>query len=267
MKKILIVILIMSSLSIYSAPKSDLWNYWQKSDNTNNTKINHDQWSVFLSKYIKTNKGLNLVDYKSVNKKDLQDLNSYINSLENLSISKYNKVNQKVYWINLYNALTVKIILDNYPVNSILDIKLSGLFKVGPWDKKLLTIEGNKVSLNDIEHRILRPIWKDKRIHFALNCASIGCPELQTTAFTVLNVEELLKRSEQNFIQSPRGLEVTSKSILLSSIFKWYSVDFGKNESQILEYLSRIKGIELSTFKGKKVKYQYNWDLNEYQEI
>ena len=100
---------------------------------------------------------------------------------------------QLAYWINLYNALTVKVILDHYPVKSILDIDISpGWFSIGPWGKKLVAVEGVEISLDDIEHRILRPIWRDPRIHYALNCAAVGCPNLLREAFTGATAEVLL---------------------------------------------------------------------------
>ncbi len=116
-----------------------------------------------------------------------------------------------------YNALTVKVILDNYPVKSIRDIDISpGLLNDGPWDAKLLTIEGKEVSLNDIEHRILRPIFLDNRIHYAVNCASSGCPNLQPEAFTVENTEELLDRGAREYIAHERGVKISKNRLVVS---------------------------------------------------
>ena len=107
--------------------------------------------------------------------------------MSDLTITDYNKKEQLAYWINLYNSLTIKVVLEHYPVKSIKEIKLSGIFKPGPWKKELVIIEGKKLSLDNIEHDILRPIWKDNRVHYAVNCASIGCPNLQNSAFTAKN--------------------------------------------------------------------------------
>ena len=132
---------------------------------------------------------MNRLRYGDVTKTDKGALDGYIARLEKLPISAHGRNAQKAYWINLYNALTVKVVLDHFPVKSIKDISLSsglfgGLFGGGPWEAKLATVEGEKVSLDDIEHRILRPIWRDNRVHYAVNCASIGCPNLQAEPFT-----------------------------------------------------------------------------------
>lgn len=116
------------------------------------------------------------------------------------------------------------------------------------------------MSLNDIEHRILRPIWQDKRIHYAVNCASLGCPNLSAKTFTSDNTQSLLKQAELNFISSSKGVNMTNGKLELSSIYDWYEVDFG-GEQGVLEYLSRFKPEIQQT--NKKPSYQYNWALNE----
>lgn len=133
-------------------------------------------------------------------------------------------------------------------------------FSFGPWDQDILTINGQELSLNDIEHRILRPIWQDKRIHYAVNCASLGCPNLSAKTFTSDNTQSLLKQAELNFISSSKGVNMTNGKLELSSIYDWYEVDFG-GEQGVLEYLSRFKPEIQQT--NKKPSYQYNWALNE----
>lgn len=129
-----------------------------------------------------------LFRYAEVTKEDKTLLNDYLDQLSKLDPREFNRQEQYAYWVNLYNALTVKLILDNYPVASI--TKLGGLFSFGPWDEKVFTVAGQTLTLNDIEHRILRPIWKDPRTHYAVNCASLGCPNLQSQAFTAQNTEQ-----------------------------------------------------------------------------
>lgn len=139
-------------------------------------------------------------------------------------------------------------------------------FRPGPWNEKLVTIEGQAVSLNDIEHRILRPIWQDPRIHFAVNCASIGCPNLLSEAFTAQNLETLLEKAARDYLAHPRGLDFGEKSLTLSKIFDWYQVDFGNNESETLKTLSRWLPVgtaeRLKAYNGR-IKYQYDWALNQ----
>ena len=148
-------------------------------------------------------------------------------------VSSLNRGEQLAYWINFYNALTVQVILDHYPTDSILDIKISpGFFSIGPWDKKLVTVEGEELSLNDMEHRILRPIWRDPRIHYGVNCASIGCPNLLTTAYTADNVDGLLTENAVAYVNHPRGASLQNGALTVSSIYDWFEEDFGGNEDR-----------------------------------
>src|SRR5262249_41077384 len=147
-------------------------------DPASTAHIDHCAWSAFLQKYLVVGE-INRLRYASVTAEDRQHLGSYVDGLGSLPISRYDRREQLAYWINLYNALTVRLVLDHYPVHSIRDIDISpGFLASGPWDKDLIAVEGERLSLNDIEHRILRPIWNDARLHYVLNCAALGCPNL-----------------------------------------------------------------------------------------
>ncbi len=166
----------------------------------------------------------------------------------------------------LYNALTVKVVLDHYPVDGIRDIDFSpGLFADGPWDKKLVEIEGEDVSLNDIEHRILRPIWRDPRIHYAVNCASIGCPNLQPTAFTAANTDALLAAAAQAYVNHPRGARVEGGKLIVSSIYVWFQEDFGGNDAGVISHLRRYAdpGLRSRLSRIERIgDHFYDWSLN-----
>lgn len=254
----------------YAAPKADLWSKWQAHDEKSSQKIDHSPWQSFLDTYLKTDhpSGVNRVDYKAVSKADKLQLESYLNQLATLKISDFNRQQQKAFWINFYNALTVKVILDHYPVKSILDIDISpGIFSNGPWDAKLTEIEGSKVSLNDMEHRILRPIWKDNRIHYVVNCASIGCPNLSPQAFKGENNEQLLDKAARDYINHPRGVNWIDKDdVEASSIFDWYAVDFGDDEEKVVQHWLRYAEpdlkMKLQAFEGD-IDYDYDWNLNQ----
>ena len=140
------------------------------------------------------------------------------------------------YWINFYNALTVEVILENYPVESIRDIK-SGLFSSGPWGAELVRVEGHDLSLDDIEHEILRPIWKDKRIHYAVNCASISCPNLARTAYTEQQHRRICWSRAPGTISTARAACASKDGeIIASKLYSWYDDDFG-NEQDLLAHL------------------------------
>lgn len=168
------------------APNADLWERWSAHNPANSERIDHSAWNDFLSRYVVPGPNDSTrVRYAGVTPADRAALDQYLEALGEISISRHARDAQLAYWINLYNALTVQVVLDNYPVSSILKINISpGFFSIGPWGKKLVLVEDEEVSLDDIEHRILRPIWRDPRIHYAVNCASIGCPNLIDTAYT-----------------------------------------------------------------------------------
>jgi len=260
---------ILSTSEVGAAPSPELWARWQVHTPESKTMIDHDSWSRLLKKYLVTDhpSGIHRFRYGSVSAADAGNLAQYVERLEKTPVSSLNRDEQKAYWVNLYNALTVKVILDHYPVKSITDIDISpGFFSNGPWDARLLSIEGEKVSLNDIEHRILRPIFKDNRLHYALNCASLGCPNLQPVAFTAANTEDLLEVGARAYINSPRGARMFNGDLRVSSIYKWFQIDFGGSERGVIDQLTRYAdpGLAkvLQTYDGR-VRYDYDWALNE----
>ncbi len=251
-----------------SAPKPDLWPRWEANDAKSATIVDHAAWGAFLQKYLVTNhpSGINRVRYGAVTPEDRRSLDGYVARLSSVRVAGLNRTEQKAYWINLYNALTVRVILERYPVKSIRDIRLGGLFSSGPWDAKLVTVEGEKVSLNDIEHRILRPIWRDNRIHFAVNCASIGCPNLAAEPFTAATTERLLDEAARAYVNHPRGVSVAGGRLTASSIYDWYQADFDGSEEGVLRHFRAYAAPALATalaVVSGSFRYRYDWSLNE----
>ena len=258
----------MALLAIFGAPQSDLWPKWQKHDAASAQKIDHSAWDKLLKRYLVAPhpSGIHRVRYGLVAPEDRKALKSYLENLQSLPISAYNRAEQKAYWINLYNALTVEIVLSRYPIESIRDIGISpGLFSRGPWDAKLLSIESEKLSLNDIEHRILRPIWQDARVHYGVNCASLGCPNLQPAAFTAENTENLLERGAKEYVNHPRGVAVRNRKLRVSSIYVWFREDFGGNADDLMEhwreYADGALADALRSYSGG-LEHEYDWRLN-----
>ena len=260
--------LLLSSI-LGAAPKADLWPRWNRHDAASTVRVDHSAWDRFLNRYLEVDhpSGINRIRYADVTAGDRRQLDSYIERLQGTPVSRLNREEQMAYWINLYNAATIRVILDHYPVSSITKIDLSsGLFSRGPWEAKLLEVEGEEISLNDIEHRILRPIWKDPRVHYAVNCASMGCPNLQNRAYTAANLEVLLDRGAREYVNHPRGVSVEGKKLVLSSIYDWFQEDFDGSEEGVLRHLRRHAAPELATeldnYSGR-VGYAYDWSLNE----
>jgi hypothetical protein len=256
-----------SSLEVLFAPRSELWPRWQAHDAAATAEIDHTPWDRLLGRYLTAVPGgVNSFAYDKVSPEDRIALDAYVAGLAGFAISGANKARQRAYWINLYNALTVQLVLSHFPVASIRDIDISpGLFGYGPWDKTLIQIEGEALSLNDIEHRILRPIWRDPRVHYGLNCASIGCPNLQPLAFTAENSEALLEAAARAYVNHPRGVEVLDGELVVSSIYAWFAEDFGTSDAQVISHLVRYAEPDLAGVLGRISEiddHRYDWTLN-----
>jgi hypothetical protein len=262
----------------YSAPKADLLERWEAHDPESSIAVDHRTWDALLDKYLAVpdpssgTPGINRFRYGAVTTLDRTALEIYLDDLQAIKVSSLNRPEQLAYWINLYNALTVNTILKHYPVGSIRDIDISpGLFSNGPWDAKLLQVEKQKISLNDIEHRILRPIWQDPRIHYAVNCAALGCPDLQDRAFVPEHIDRMLDEAAVGYINHPRGVGFDDKGgLTLSSIYRWFGEDFGEDVEEVLEHIRQYASDDLKEkipTEGKvKVKYRYDWSLNDAEE-
>ena len=252
----------------FAAPKSLLWDYWLPNNPESIEKVDHSPWDLFLRTYIVQGEdSINRVAYGKVSKADHKALKNYITGLSHIHVLKLNRAEQQAYWINLYNALTIDVILDHYPVKSIRDIDISpGWFSDGPWGEKLLRVEGVEITIDDIEHRILRPIWKDPRIHYAVNCAAIDCPNLQIEAFTAENTEKLLDKGAREYINHKRGVTTKDKKLKVSSIYKWFISDFGVNDEGVINHLKEHANpelrIKLEGMKGIS-GHDYDWALND----
>ena len=246
---------------------------WDASDENSVARIDHSAWQEILNDYLRIHdSGVNRFDYGALKAHagDFAKLASYLASLQSLDPRDYSRAEQKAYWINFYNALTVQVVADAYPVKSIKDISESllgslGIFG-GPWDDVHAKVAGRDLTLNNIEHGILRPIWRDNRIHYAVNCASYGCPNLCPTAFTADNAEELLEAGARAYVNHPRGVEFMDDDfIVISSIYKWYAADFGGTEKSVIEHLVKYADKALATRLRKfawSVDYEYDWSLN-----
>ena len=249
------------------APKPELWERWAAHVPGATARVDHAAWDAFLRAHVQVAAmGLNRVDYGAVPAADRQALDAYVAMLAGTPVSSLDLPEQFAYWVNFYNALTVKVVLDHYPVRSIRDIDISpGLFADGPWKRKLVTVEGEGLSLDDMEHRILRPIWRDPRIHYAVNCASVGCPNLQPEAFTAANADRLMEAGAKAYINDPRGVSFGAEGAVASKIYLWFQVDFGDTDAGVLEHMRRYAAPELAArLAGVRefADFAYDWTLN-----
>lgn len=264
----LVVVALLAFAAPWPAQAGAAWERWLAHDPRGTVRVDHGAWSRFLASYLVMGRdGITRVAYARVTPADRAALAAYLDRLAATPISGARRDEQRAFWIDLYNALTVKVVLDHYPVGSIRDIDISpGLFADGPWGAKLVTVEGVALSLDDIEHRILRPIWKDPRLHYALNCASLGCPNLMPQAFTAANTERLLETAARAYVNHPRGARVVEGRLTVSSLYRWYAEDFGGSDAGVIAHLRRyargplaraLAGVRQISGDG------YDWSLND----
>lgn len=221
-------------------------------------------YAKFLTKYIAENDGINFVAYGDVSPEDKAMLTAYVASLETRGVEGLSRDEQMAFWFNLYNAKTIEVILDAYPISSIRKL---GTFNSGPWDDKNMNVAGfGEMSLNDVEHKTLRANWDEPRIHYAVNCASFGCPNLKASPWTAANLEADLVKAATDYINHPRGFRAENGKIIASKIFNWYKEDFGGDQAGILAHARQYAQGDLKTALNAATRinsFEYNWNLNE----
>jgi hypothetical protein len=203
---------------------------------------------------------------------DLAALEAWIAAAAQLRPSSMARNEAYAHWANLYNALTLKVVLERYPVASIKDIRSTGVpfdpkGYFGPWRTKLVTVEGKRMSLDDIEHETMRPTFRDPRVHYAVNCASIGCPNLRPRAWRAATLEAELNEAAADFVNHPRGATVRADGrLVVSSIFTWFREDFGGNEQGVVAHLRQHAAPALAARLVGEVRIAddaYDWALND----
>ena len=250
------------------APRADLWDIWTPHDPSSTVVVDHGGWDAVLKAH--TTRGPNGVtrfDYRAL-AANRAGLDAYLQYLATVQVSALNRPAQFAYWVNLYNALTVRLVVDHPDVDSIREIDISpGFLAGGPWDAELITVQGQALTLNQIEHRILRPIFRDPRIHYAVNCASVGCPDLRAEAFDPDRLDAQLDEQAAAFINHSRGARIDGNGDLhVSSIFVWFREDFGGTEKGVIEHMLRHARGALRghlTVLDEIAGDDYDWQLNK----
>lgn len=217
----------------------------------------HTSWTKLLQRNVDLNGRVSYSGFVS----DSVGLNHYLRELSsNPPNESWSREEKLAYWINAYNAFTIKLIVDHYPVSSIKDIKKGIPFINSVWDLKFFSIGGEEMDLNFIEHQILRKEFEEPRIHFAIVCASYSCPKLRNEAFLAANLEQQLQNQAVQFVNDPSKNILSKNELKLSSIFKWFEADFTKNRN-IRDFIGRYSNQSINP--KAKVRYlEYDWNLN-----
>lgn len=225
------------------------------------TPPNHQPWDQLLKAHVSPT---GIVDYKGF-VKDKAKLDAYLKTISENAPDRntWSKNDQLAYWINAYNAFTVKLIVDNYPVKSIRDLgpalKIPLIKDV--WHYKFFKIGGQESSLDEIEHSILRKEFEEPRIHFAINCASVSCPPLLNEAFVASKIDAQLDKVAKTFVNDKSRNKISANAVEISSIFSWFKGDFTKNGS-IIDFLNKYSAVKINA-NAKVSHLDYNWNLNE----
>ena len=216
------------------------------------------QTSIFDSLLQKNVDKTGRVDYQSLKNNETL-LDNYLAYIQNNEPTKnWSSNKKKAFWINTYNAYTIKIILNNYPLKSIRDIKIDGKTA---WKIPFVKVGQKRYTLDQIEHKILRKKFNDPRIHVGINCASVSCPRLWNFAFTEDNIASSLDNLMKEFINNTTRNKISKNTLEISEIFNWFSKDFMKNGT-IINYLNTYAAIKIS--EKASIKYlTYDWSLNK----
>ena len=216
----------------------------------------HAKWDALLKTHVSKSGTVNYKGFET----DQAKLTAYLLDLEsNIPSASWSKNETMAYWINAYNAYTIQLMIKNYPLKSIMDLKYNGK---SAWDYKWIKIGTETLSLNDIEHVKLRKKYKDARIHFAVNCASFSCPVLLNSAYISTKLEVQLDAQAILFINDPKRNQISASSAKVSQLFEWYQDDFTTGGKTVIDYLNKYSKTKIKA--GTNIGYMnYNWNLNE----
>lgn len=255
----------------WAAGRDEAFERWRALDDSSSMQVDHRVWEGFLLNYLRlSDDGVHRLAYGRVTRRDRQALDRYIDRLSVIDLAIYRRAEQLAYWINLYNALSVKLVLEHYPIASIQ--------RLGPadtgngtraWQQPLITVDGVDLSLDDIENGILAPISNDSRIHYAASCPALGCPNLQPTPFTGNQLERQLTDAVMAYVNDPRCLEIRDGRLYVSSFYRWHHQAFGQSDRDVIEHLMAYAEPELAMklqafdrFHGDR----FDWRLNDAAE-
>jgi hypothetical protein len=245
----------MLSLLIYSCSESPVYH------RPDSSPPSHELWDSLLSRYVSSEGKVNYPGFLESE----QELDAYLELLNSMppDTSQWSESEQLAYWINAYNAFTIKLIVDNYPIQSIQDLHPFPYipFFHTVWHKKLFRINGLPISLDHIEHALLRVQFEEPRIHFAINCASVSCPPLFNRAYQPHLLDKQLENAARGFMGNPEFNQIGPDQLRLSSIFQWFQGDFTRKGS-LVAYIQHYTEIPLS--ENIDIDYlPYDWRLNE----
>lgn len=251
------------------APKPKLLPGWDAFSAGSVVAVDHGAWGRLLAKHVEPDSGgIARVRYGAFSDADKAALDAYIASLSATPIGTLDRPEQLAFWINLYNAAVVRTVLRAYPVASVQDIDTSpGLFTSGPWKAMTVRVGAKPLSLDDIEHGVIRPIWNDPRIHYAVNCAAAGCPNLRGEVYSAARIDQQMDDQARLYVNHQRGVMIdASGGLIVSKIYAWFCDDFGGSDKRVIRHLQQFAAPalkqRLQSISGI-ADARYDWSLND----
>ncbi|WP_409433289.1 DUF547 domain-containing protein [Litorimonas sp. RW-G-Af-16] len=247
-------------------PKTEIKTEPKKEPNMAKAKSPANAYEAVLKSRLKPGaNGLMVFDYDAAKAAgDLDTISAYVTYLESQDPTAMSDLEATAFWANLYNAVTLRVVLENYPVSSIKKIG-GGLFSSGPWKKEIITVNGRAMSLDNVEHDTLRQQYPSPYIHYMVNCASIGCPNLPSELWRAETLETKRIEAARAYINSLRGVKVSGGKLTISSIYDWFQEDFGGSKDGVIAHIREHADAELAGIidDGAKISgYDYDWKLN-----
>lgn len=261
-----IAIAALPAAPVAAAPKSKLIDQRWKTTGSGGDP-DAGPWAAFLSAHLSMGgDGVARIDYAGAKAAGADKaLSAWLADMQAIDPTTLSSAAAQAYWINLYNAVTIDVVLAAYPVKTILRID-GGVFNTGPWDEKRAKVNGVELSLDNIEHGILRPVWRDARVHYAVNCASIGCPNLDPKPWSSGDLDARYDAAAAAYVNHPRGARVEDGELIVSKIYEWFEEDFGGSSEGVISHLKGYAtgdlaaGLEGAT---RIADTEYDWDLND----
>lgn len=255
------------SRTLSEGPAAPISGYWERHVTGSKRQVDHGPLAALLERYvIERSDGVHLFAYGDLSPAERGSLDGYIHELAGFAIDSLDRREQYAFWLNLYNALVLRLVLSRYLVLSIHDIRFGiGPFGAGPFERELVAVLGQPLSLSDIRDRILWPIFKDPRLYYGLCDAAIGSPNLQRRVFTGERVDRMLDGAALDFVNHPRGVRSEGKDFVLSGLYERRAEAFGGSIAKVLEHVGSYATPGASSgLAGKlSVRFEFDWSLND----
>lgn len=254
--------------SVLAADPSEIYERLGQHDEASAMRIDHRAWEAFLLNHVRPDgEGVHRLTYEKAKARDHEVLSDYIQAMSEVDIAGYARAEQTAYWINLYNALMVDLVLDNYPIPSIRMLERRGADRnSSPWKRPLVEVDGITLSLNDIENHILKKIWDDPRIHYAITCPALGCPNLQPVPYSGSQLEQQLSDAAMTYVNDPRCIKIDGGELHVSSLYRWNLRSFGGSERKVIQHLMAYAEPDLAMALQKFERLHgdhFDWRLND----